>query len=282
MDGMNEPIQHVPPPWDLKGTSYFFMFWIPSSQAKELPTDIAFSPLEAQSSFARSSDSGSPQGGIGTIQIHRYASSPVGPYDEFILSTGEYSYQVEEHGKRKEKRNMRITRIYVSQKTTCWNGRKDWSIPKHLARFEFDELAGGGTEIKIFPHDTTGDVAEAVADKKSFFRTVYKPVNYLPSFPLTTSLVKFLGVDLTLVQPPLPEGNGNQGELVGTDRWCKFFPTISSSKTEVGWFDMRQEEDAKEANFWPGLGRWRLGMMMKNSDISFGDMQYWDTPRSAQ
>ncbi|KAL0940467.1 uncharacterized protein CTRU02_203230 [Colletotrichum truncatum] len=276
------PIKHVPPPWDLKGTSYLFMFWIPSSQAKSLPTDIAFSPLEAQSSFASAANSGSPQGGIATIQIHRYESSPAGPYDEFILSTGMYTYPVEENEMRKEKKNMRITRIYVSQKTACWNGRKDWNTPKHLARFEFNELPGGATEIKIFPHDTTGDQREAAADIKPFFSTIYSPIRYMPSFPLTTSLVKLLGIDFTVVQPPVPAAEGSQGELVGSDRWCSFYPTLSSSQTEAGWFDMSQKGNTGEENFWPGLGRWRLGMRMKNAEISFKDMRHWETPRSTQ
>ncbi|KAF6814793.1 hypothetical protein CMUS01_12567 [Colletotrichum musicola] len=293
----DNPIKHIPPPWDLKGTSYMFMFWIPSSQARNLPSNIAFSPLEAQSTFANSSKSGSPQGGLGTIQIHRYSSSPAGPYDEFILSTGMYTYAVEENGKRKEKRNMRISRIYVSQKTACWNGRKgeesihylrlpsanetpDWNTPKHLARFEFNELPGGATEIKIFAHDTTGDVREATADKKPFFQTTYRPVRYMPSFPLSTSLVRFAGIDLMLAQPPVPEGNSAKGELVGSDRWCKFYPSISSSQTDAGWFDMKQDESSKEENFWPGLGRWRLGMSMKNAEISFQNMEHWEPPKS--
>ncbi|KAF6800972.1 hypothetical protein CSOJ01_12106 [Colletotrichum sojae] len=224
------PIKHIPPPWDLKGTSYMFMFWIPSSHARNLPSDIAFSPLEAQSTFANSSKSGSPQGGLGTIQIHRYSSSPAGPYDEFILSTGVYIYAVENNGKRREKRNMRISRIYVSQKTACWNGRKD-DLPA---------------------------------------------LRYMPSFPLSTSLVRFAGIDLTLVQPPVPEGDSAQGELVRSDRWCKFYPSISSSQTDAGWFDMKQDESSKEENFWPGLGRWRLGMRMKNADISFENMEHWE------
>ena len=29
----------------------------------------------------------------------------------------------------------------------------DWDIPKHLARFEFNDLAAGGLEVKVFPYD---------------------------------------------------------------------------------------------------------------------------------
>ncbi|OLN86687.1 hypothetical protein CCHL11_03876 [Colletotrichum chlorophyti] len=275
------PIRHVPPPWVLKGTSYIFMFWISSAEARSLPKGIAFSPLEAQSPYVSSAPSGSPKGGLATIQVHRYTSSPVGPYDEFILSTGMHTYSVEENGRRKEKSNMRITRIYVSQKTSCWNGRKDWGTPKHLARFEFNEKSDGAMEIKVFPHDTTSDPREATPDNEAFFRAVYKPVPFLPSVPLSTSLVKYLGIDFTIVQPPVPEGNGSQGELPGSDKWCKFYPTISSSQTAVGWFDLSQEKTS-EKNFWPGIGRWRLGIRMENANISFSNVEHWETPHLSE
>jgi hypothetical protein len=112
----------------------------------------------------------------------------------------------------------------------------------------------------------------------------------VPYLPLTTSLAKLAGIDLTLTQPPVPEGTGSQGEIVGSDRWCSYYPTIASSKTSVGWFDLRQCEDeegvaereGKPENFWPGMGRWQLGIKMTDADISFSKMRYWDAPRSAQ
>lgn len=156
----------------------------------------------------------------------------------------------------------------------------DWNTPKHMARFEFNELSGGATEIKIFAHDTAGDMSEAVADEKPFFQTTYRPVRYMPSFPLSTSLIKLAGIDLTLVQPPVPEGSAVHGELIGSDRWCKFYPSISSSQAEAGWFDMQQDESSKEETFWPGLGRWRLGIRMKNAEIAFKNMEHWEPLKS--
>ena len=57
------------------------------------------------------------------VQLIRYSDSPVGPYDELLVTPGKFEYEVEEGGKRIKKRNTRITRIYVSQKATCYNGR---------------------------------------------------------------------------------------------------------------------------------------------------------------
>lgn len=118
----SDDFTHVPPPWKLKGDIYLFSFWTPRKQAEHPPT-ITYSPLEANSSYINPEGS-RPLGGISMVQIIRYTESPVGPYDELILSPGFHEYTVEENGKRVKKKNARITRIYVSQKHTCWNGRK--------------------------------------------------------------------------------------------------------------------------------------------------------------
>ena len=42
--------------------------------------------------------------------------SKTGPYDELVLLPGKFS------GPQKGQKNLRITRIYVSQADTCYNG----------------------------------------------------------------------------------------------------------------------------------------------------------------
>jgi hypothetical protein len=116
----DKPIVPVQAPWKLKGTVYTVTFW---SKAGELP-DFAYSPLELKSSFADPKVSGQHRGGTSQIQIIRYSESPVGPYDELIIIPGFFEYSIEEEGRSKVKQNARVTRIYVSQKYTCWNGRK--------------------------------------------------------------------------------------------------------------------------------------------------------------
>ena len=115
-----QPFTAVAPPWKLKGTIYMVSFW---NTAGVLP-DFAYSPLEGSSSFADPAASGRHQGGLGQFQVIRYTESPVGPYDELIVCPGFFSYERAEQGVVKTKKNARITRIYVSQKYTCWNGRK--------------------------------------------------------------------------------------------------------------------------------------------------------------
>ncbi|KAF3351313.1 hypothetical protein VD0002_g6464 [Verticillium dahliae] len=274
----------VPPPWTLKGTVYLFAFWTTRSQAAN-PPSFAYSPLEASAGYATPEGS-RHLGGLSMIQLIRYTESPVGPYDELILSPGFHEYTVEEAGRRVKKRNARITRIYVSQRQTCWNGRKNWNIPKHLAAFDWQDHQDGSTTIKVYPHDTEPvSAAEASPSKTPFFQTTFRPTPFVPSFPISMSLFKHLGVDATLVQPPLPQGQGSHGELPGTDRWCAVAPDQSSRRSSIGWFDLRQTDDqgnvvGEHENFWPGFWRWHLGVKMEDAEIGFGEGKYWDAPKS--
>lgn len=283
-----------PPPWVLKATAYAFGFWVPKKETQEkgLPNHIAYSPLEGSSSYANDENS-KPLGGLAMVELFRYTESPVGPYDEIILTPGFHEYTVEgKDGKRIKKKNTRVTRIYVSQKHTCWNGRKNWNIPKHLAQFEWTTNPDGSETVRVFPHDTNADATEATASTIPFFTATIKPVPYVPAFPMSLKPLKYLGLDVTLVGPPLPQGNGSQGELPGTDRWCAIHPGISTPRAMLASFDMKQPdhgldpEEAKvkglstEENFWPGLGRWQYGVKMENATVDFPEAVYWDAPKS--
>lgn len=63
------------------------------------------------------------------VQVIRYTETPVGPYDELLIVPGSFGYHTRAgNGEAiKEEKNLRLTRIYVSQKQTCWNGRKSES-----------------------------------------------------------------------------------------------------------------------------------------------------------
>jgi hypothetical protein len=161
----------------------------------------------------------------------------------------------------------------------------DWNIPKHLAYFDWQEKEDGSTVVKVYPHDTTEDPHETTASKELFFQTTFKPMAYVPSFPLSTSLLGYIGIDAELAQPPLPEGKGSQGELPGTDKWCSVMPGQKSRKASLGWFDIRQTDEqgtrvGDYENFWPGLGRWQVGLKLKDSEIEFGQANHWDPPKS--
>ncbi|KAL2204675.1 hypothetical protein CC79DRAFT_1276675 [Sarocladium strictum] len=271
-----EPIERVPAPWTLKGTIYGATF-IPLT---DLPTK-AYGPLERKSV---SPADGEFLGGLGMIQVIRYTESPVGPYDELLIVPGFFKHD----GPDKTRRNVRITRIYVSQKYTCWNGRTNWNIPKHLARFDWTEHKGGSVSVKVYPHDTTGDPNEEKPSEKPFFQATFKP-NILGGLPFTTDLYNILGVNTTLTQPPLPAADSHFGELAGTDHWAATIPGQKTSRASLQFFDMRQGDgdvvngqkvnavgDEYFPNFWPGLLPFHPGMKLEDATITFSDPEIWE------
>lgn len=113
-----DPYVSVPAPWSLKGTIYSF-FLLPGLG---VPLDLVlpnktYPPLERQYPFAIE---GNYTGTIGIIQVVRYTETPVGPYDEMFVIPGFYDYDRE----GKKETNLRISRIYVSQKYSVWNARR--------------------------------------------------------------------------------------------------------------------------------------------------------------
>lgn len=237
------------------------------------------------------------------LQIIRYTQTPVGPYDEMALLPGDFAMP------RAKESNMRITRIYVSQKDTCYNGRKNWNIPKHLARFEFKSLAESSSKsssghpqppivISVYSPNTSG-----LAQNKPFFTTTLQPLAYLPrsySFPFNSTWATYFGFGSHLLQPPLP--SGDTLEECGTDKWVKAKPTLRSKTTRMVWWDMRQppseagsernegrgstENDTllaadpmsrppndRNENWWPGLGRWRIGLWLDDAVLELGEAE---------
>ena len=117
----------APPPWTCKATVYTLSHY--HSASTTLPLDIAFDPLELHApSFSSEKETGKYIGGLGFAQIIRYSESPVGTYDEFLISPGYFSH-VGSDGKKRE--DARVTGIWVSQEATLMNGRKNWNIPKY-------------------------------------------------------------------------------------------------------------------------------------------------------
>lgn len=230
-------IEPAPAPWTLKATVYSFLLYITSSEARKLSENKSFlyAPLEANSSFSDDKF----VGGLATVQVLRYSESPVGPYDELLIVPGKFEYPFNVPSKyggwedTESRRNLKLTRIYVSQEKTCWNGRKselslhilfdqgryeglikyrwntDWNIPKHLARFTFQDFPNGATRISVYPMETDNTGVESKITETPFFSATYKPLSYTPSFPASTGAFKYLGLDLSLVQPLFQKGKGH-------------------------------------------------------------------------
>ncbi|CAK4032721.1 Hypothetical predicted protein [Lecanosticta acicola] len=274
-----DPYVLVPAPWTLKGTIYS-TFLLPGLG---VPLDLTlpnktFPPLERQ---YPNSTAGTYVGEIGIIQLVRYTESPVGPYDEMFIVPGFYDYQ---RGGKTE-RNLRISRIYVSQKYSVWNARSTWNQPKHLARFNWTSNADGGESVKVYPFDTTGDTTESGPSEKPWFQMTFSPLlpenlvdielpgllslktgDLNPKIPFSSALYGLLGINATLTQPPLPTHKDAFGALVnGGPVWKDVVPGEYSNKTILGTMNMDQtggdgEETGVNAvgdeffqNFWPGV-----------------------------
>ena len=117
MADQTTPFIVAPPPWSCKCTAYVLPFFYSASSG--LQADQAYAPLEAASpTFSSESAAGAYRGGLCMLQIIRYTETPVGPYDEMALLPGDFAMP------KANQSNMRITRIYVSQKDTCYNGKQ--------------------------------------------------------------------------------------------------------------------------------------------------------------
>lgn len=168
-----------------------------------------------------------------------------------------------------------------SQSTDCAQPQ-DWNVPKHLASFEWKDLPNGAKQCKVFPHDMSGDASEASPSTTPLFQATFKAVPLVPAFPLSTKWFEYLGVDTSLVQPPVPQGA--LPAAVGTEKWCRCPSVQYASRTHLGWMDLRQrDEDDKLTglfeNFWPGLRRWQIAVKMENAVLDIKEGNYWH-PRS--
>lgn len=81
---------------------------------------------------------------LGTLMLVRYADSPVGPYDELLWATAPNPSPV---GPRPQ-----VQKIVVSSEGSVEWGRRNWGIPKGLARFEWQEEAQT-TQVRIYLPD---------------------------------------------------------------------------------------------------------------------------------
>ncbi|EJD37553.1 hypothetical protein AURDEDRAFT_44729, partial [Auricularia subglabra TFB-10046 SS5] len=189
-------IPEVPGPWHLEGEVY----WMILKPLAKLPP-AAYSPLEEPAWDDPTVRTNRYLGGLGTVWIVRYAASPVGPYDELIYAPGDF---VTPSGGRAP----RVTRIYVSTVISVLNGRRNWNVPKHLARFSFTKQKNGGTLIEVFNHDEPESGVP-------FFSAVVTAQRFIPALPFTT---RWVYRDVS-PQPPLPAGPPGHPEEVGSDSW---------------------------------------------------------------
>jgi hypothetical protein len=127
----------APPPWTLHGEAHALLLWLPGAGTS--------SPAEGVRVRT---------GGLGVLALVRYAQSDVGAYDELLW--------LSPWGLRMGTRRLHtVPRIFVSTEASRSNGRRNWGIPKELARFEVE---AAGTAAQRFRVSTSvGLVATFVA-----------------------------------------------------------------------------------------------------------------------
>lgn len=264
------PVALAPGPWQCKGQIY----WLLLSPQRSLPHG-AYAPLEAETPPIATNEVGEPTGkGVGaSVMIVRYSETPVGtyieiqllegyadgqnigPYDELAYIPGAFTTPGGDG-----KPHLRITRIYVSESNpaTIYNGRINWNVPKHPARFEFKELSKTETQISVYPPTTAAN--EDTSDP-FFSAIVSKGLKFLPDIPLSTKSIPF---DSTLVLPPLPSSPSDP-KLAGTDSW-KSLPSIMKGKIRCLWVkpgeirDVHGKPQFSDGVGFPKIEPWSLGI----------------------
>ncbi|KAF1835283.1 hypothetical protein BDW02DRAFT_568160 [Decorospora gaudefroyi] len=287
------PVTRAKAPWKLSAESYLLFFTL-----KNLPEGV-YDPLQAQWADEAL---GEFKGGLGSVMIVRYLDTPVGPYDELLVMPGNFSVpQPSSSTKNIPKKAQRVSRIYVSQRTTVYNGRLNWNIPKHLARFTFSApptLTGQSPPetltVNVFPPGTKD--GDGVGP---FFSCTLQPWRWVPAIPVNTRYVPY---SMAAAQPPIPEPAGHkeglkkaiEGEMVddydtdptkadavyvGTDLWRAFDISASVKRARGCWVDVKElgaKGEVNEGGSWfPEVGTWRVGAWFEEVDWRMGDVVEW-------
>jgi hypothetical protein len=230
-----------------------------------------------------------------------------GPYDELLVVPGDFtvphptSANAPPHIKIPAKAK-RISRIYVSQRTTTYNGRLNWNIPKQLARFSFSspptppgQSPPSTLTVQVFPPGTKEGDGGA-----PFFACTLKPWTWMPPMPLNT---KYLPLSLAAAQPPLPAARGHadavqevlgglevddydtdpkkaDAVLVGTYKWRAFDIAAVTPRARGCWVEVHERAESEvpegEKIWWPrGLGEWSVGAWMEDVDWRLGEVVEW-------
>lgn len=232
----------------------------------------------------------------------RHSLTPsTGPYDELLLIPGNFAVPQPSQGPPKlPKKALRISRIYVSQRTTTYNGRLNWNIPKHLARFSFSApptLKGQSPplslDVKVFPPGS--EDGDGVGP---FFACTLKPWRWVPSMPVNS---KWIPMSMMHVQPPIPEPPGQRAAVedviqspeidaydigakgekalcVGTDRWTAFDIGLSIPRARGCWVTMGETgtEEGVSARYFPqGLRPWGVGGWMEEAMLEIEKPLEW-------
>ncbi|OKL60604.1 hypothetical protein UA08_04049 [Talaromyces atroroseus] len=276
----NKDIPVAPPPWTLKSKSWMYCYRDLDNKTVAAAADTdnaayidenpnnceeilqgvlangAYHPCEVVHPDALRRVDGKPQhngifsGLVKALVIVRYQDSDVGPYDELIVSPG---FFVNPHT---GKRYARITNIYVSTDASVWNGRRNWNIQKHRARFIWEPVGGKGDQLLKMYHPE--DCTKPLNPKIPFFTAILKRSS-LPSVPLPRISIA------SLVQPPLAAPrypSGVASAVIATDDpengrenpWLLTKPMYKGSWGLAYISHLDETDDARLEGYGDGVG----------------------------
>ncbi|KAF2017618.1 hypothetical protein BU24DRAFT_345038 [Aaosphaeria arxii CBS 175.79] len=307
-----DPVTRSLAPWSTKAECYWLFLTL--SRLPEGVYDALESGDERCVGAKKNEDQvGKFVGGLGVIMIVRYRDTPVGPYDELMIIPGNFTIPTSANTPPKiPKKALRIARIYVSQRTTTYNGRLNWNIPKHLARFDFSApVTPAGSSppesltVKVFtPGSKDGDGVNP------FFACTLKPWRWVPSVPVSS---RWLPLSTVLAQPPVPEAPGfkaavdvevkksvrtdeydinpdlEESILAGTEDWCLFPITSYAPRARGCWVTVHetgkggsnsevgdQAANQEAVKSWPQDVRpWSIGAWMEDAELGIPEPLKW-------
>ncbi|KAI9375063.1 hypothetical protein BJX61DRAFT_550338 [Aspergillus egyptiacus] len=283
----------APPPWTLTAKAWIFLYTdveppTSGSQAtaqnpnnnpdilQGILPEGAYHPFEVihPSGLEQLANGSVPQfhrSWLKGVMILRYEETDVGPYDELILIPGPATNPVN------EEKDMRISSIYVSTDASVWNGRRNWNIPKHRARFEFTPVANSNDlSLKVYHPE---DAPAPLNPHLPFFTAILKDSS-LPKLPLPR-LASFALTQPPLCHPRYPDGV--QDAVIATDDpengrenpWLSIKPSFHG-KWGLAYASRLEEGDGGETLEWHGDGvgfprvkLWPVGAVFEG-EVGFG------------
>lgn len=195
---MKKPSIIAPPPWELKGSGYIFVYKFD----KEFIN---------QNGFLQDFQKGNYKGFFGTVMLVDYSESAVGPYFELLFVPGLF--------KIGDKKRFSIAKIYVSSYDSVWNGIQNWGIPKEIATFKKSR-------------NDNSEIFEASLDNQTFFKAEVQKGKF--KFPISTAffplkLAQKLGNKVILTNSSA-KGKATFSSLKSIEIDPNYFPDISKFK----------------------------------------------------
>lgn len=196
------PTQIAPPPWELEGNGYIFLFHFPKAFVEEQGFLDAYQHETFKSSL------------LGTVMLVDYSKSAVGPYKELLFVPGRFSFE-DTPGI-----TWGVSKIYVSSYDSVWNGRENWGIPKELADFKIHEI------------NKSEEIIEIKIGSEVFFKVHLKKRKF--TFPVSTRffplrLAQKLRGDL-IITNSTANGRASFAKLLDIQINSQYFPDVSKAK----------------------------------------------------